>query len=283
MEMEGYRPKTLKEALELKARLGKSLAVVAGGTDFMVSLKLGAAPPDGIMDITGIEELRAIRLERGALVIGACATFSEIAESGLVAERAPVLLGAAQQIGARQIRNMATLGGNVATCSPAGDSLPALWVLDAHVLMAGKRGTRKIGIRKFNPCYRTTELGPDEIVAALVIPETKGAYESAFFKVGPRKAQAISKVSLACMARLKGRTLQDVRFAAGSVGPVVVGLSRTEKYLRGKRPGVRVIEKARQTAMAEISPIDDVRSTALYRKTVTGNLVARFLRDLQSL
>jgi CO/xanthine dehydrogenase FAD-binding subunit len=283
MTMEGYRPKTLKEAVELKARYGKALTVVAGGTDFMVSLKMGARPPERLMDLTGIEELRQVRQEKGTLVIGACATFSEIAESALVAERAPVLFSAARQIGARQIRNMATLGGNVATCSPAGDSLPALWVLDARVLMAGKGGTRKMSIRKFNPCYRKTELGPDEIVAALVIPELKSGYESAFYKVGPRKAQAISKVSLACMARLKGRVLQDVRFAAGSVGPVVVGLTGTEKVLRGKRPGVKLIEKARQTAMSEISPIDDVRSTALYRKTVTGNLVARFLRDLQSL
>lgn len=280
MATEGYRPKTLKEAVELKARFGGSLAVVAGGTDFMVSLKLGAEPPGRIMDITGIGELKAIGLEKGALVIGACATFSEIAESGLVMERAPVLSSAAQQIGARQIRNMATLGGNVATCSPAGDSLPALWVLDAVVLVAGKGGTRKISIRKFNPSYRKTELKPDEIVKALVVPELKGGYVSAFYKVGPRKAQAISKVSLAGMARLKGRMLQDVRLAAGSVGPVVVGLARTEKTLKGKRLGEKTIEKARQTAMDEVSPIDDVRSTALYRKTVTGNLVARFLRTL---
>jgi CO/xanthine dehydrogenase FAD-binding subunit len=280
MKIEAFRPATLKEALEIKRAYGGEVTVIAGGTDLMVSMKMGTARPARLMDVTGIKELGTIEARDGDLFIGACATFSQLAESSLVAEKAAVLHMASLEIGARQIRNMATLGGNVATCGPAGDSIPALWVLDAQVVIAGSKKQRTVPVREFNPCYRTSVLGKDEIIAGFRIPPLGGSYAGAFYKVGPRKAQAISKVSLACLARVKGQKLEDVRLAAGSVAPTVVGLGKTAAFLRNKKPGPATIERARKLAMEEVTPIDDVRSTALYRKTVLGNLVARFLRQL---
>lgn len=282
MDVEGYTPGTLKEALEIKSKLRDSLAIIAGGTDFMVSLKLDAVVPSRVMDITGIEDLKKIELKGNSLFVGACATFTDISESELVKEKAPVLWKASGEIGARQIRNMATLGGNVASCSPAGDSLPALWVLGAAVMLGSAESTRSVKMRKFNPGYRRTVMRDDEIIVGFEIPSVKGGYVSEFYKVGPRKAQAVSKVCLACMAKMKGKVFQDVRFSAGSVAPVVTGLGKTEKYLKGRKAGSRTIEKARRLAMDEVSPVDDVRSTALYRKTVTGNLVEKFLRKISS-
>ena len=280
MKIEAYSPTTLKEALEIKRAHGGEVTVIAGGTDLMVSMKLGTARPARIMDVTGIKELGTIGVRDGDLFIGACVTFSQLAENGLVAEKTAVLHMASLEIGARQIRNMATLGGNVATCGPAGDSIPALWVLDAQVVVAGPKKQRTVPVREFNPCYRTSVLGKDEIIVGFRIPPLRGSYAGAFYKVGPRKAQAISKVSLACLARVKGPKLEDVRLAAGSVAPTVVGLWKTAAFLRNKKPGSATIERARNLAMEEVAPIDDVRSTALYRKTVLGNLVARFLRQL---
>jgi CO/xanthine dehydrogenase FAD-binding subunit len=278
MKIETFNPTTLEEALEIKRAHGVEVTVIAGGTDLMVSMKLGTAHPARLMDVTGIKELGTIETRDGALFIGACATFSRIAESDEVRQKALVLHKASLEIGARQIRNMATIGGNVATCGPAGDSLPPLWVLDAQVIVAGPRKRRTVPVREFNPCYRTSVLGKDEIIVGFRIPPLKGSYAGEFYKVGPRKAQAISKVSLACLARVNGPKLEDVRLAAGSVAPTVVGLERTAAFLRGKKMGTAVTERARRLAMEEVTPIDDVRSTALYRKTVLGNLVARFLR-----
>ncbi len=280
MSVESFNPATLKQALKLKARHKSGVAVVAGGTDFMVALKLGQPPPAAVMDITGIKELKKIEIRKGSLYVGACATFTDILESGDVKERAPLLAAVAREVGARQIRNRATIGGNVASGSPAGDSQPALWVLDASVVIGGRDGERSVRMRKFYTGYRRSVLADDEIILGFKIARPRGAYVSEFFKVGARRAQAISKISLACMAKIKGRVFEDVRLAAGSVAPVVTGLTETQHYLKGKRIRRNVIEKARRLAMDEVTPIDDVRSTILYRRTVLGNLVARFLGGL---
>ena len=280
MTIEHFNPTTLKQALKIKARHKSGVTVVAGGTDFMVALKLGRPPPARVMDITGIKELKKIEVQKGSLYVGACATFTDILESGEVKERAPLLAAVAREVGARQIRNRATIGGNVASGSPAGDSQPALWVLNASVVIVGRDGERSVRMRKFYTGYRQSVLEDDEIILGFRIARPRGVYVSEFFKVGARRAQAISKISLACMAKIKGKVFEDVRLAAGSVAPVVIGLRETEKYLKGRRIRKSVIEKARKLAMDEVTPIDDVRSTALYRRTVTGNLVARFLGGL---
>jgi CO/xanthine dehydrogenase FAD-binding subunit len=280
MTTEAYSPRTLEEALEIKAKFAGGVTIVAGGTDFMVSLKLGTPPPPRVMDITRIDGLRRIEMRGASLFIGACSTFASIMGSPLVKEKAPVLHKASFQIGARQIKNRATIGGNVATCSPAGDSLPALWVHGASVLLRSTKGERDVPVDEFNPSYRCNAMKGDEILVGILVPPLRGHYVGEFYKVGTRKAQAISKVCLACLAKMKGGACADVRLAAGSVAPTVVGLEKTAAYLKGRKTDRKVIEKARQLAMSEVTPIDDVRSTALYRRTVTGNLLARFLEDL---
>jgi len=282
MDTETFVPKTIEEATEIKNKFGNEVAIIAGGTDLMVYLARGTPAPAKIMDITRIPELCEIRFTDNKLFIGSCVTFTEISENDLVAKKAPLLSKCASKIGSRQIRNRATLGGNIATSSPASDSLPALLVHSASIELISKSGKRIIPVSEFNPSYRKTVIDKNEIILGVIIPPVDEESYFEFYKVGTRKAQAISKITLACAGKINEGKFQNICFSAGSVAPTAILLKKTSSYVEGKKVTTRVIERARQHATMEASPIDDIRSTSLYRKTVLGNLVAKFLLQLKS-
>ncbi len=277
-------PRTLAGALAAMAEAGPRARAVAGATDFTVETRSGIPLPEAVIDLSGVAELHGVTEDGDVLVVGAGCTIAELAFDSLIGRRAPALAAAAMRLGAPAIRNRATLGGNLATCSPCADTAPPLIALEAEIELASAAGMRRVPAESFAPRYRDPDLRPDELIVAARIPAQPEGVRQAFFKVGARRAQAIAKVNLACRASLgRDGRLRDVRLAAGSVAPTVLLLRETMAWLEGRDLAADpegVAAAAAVSAAAEVSPIDDVRSSRLYRREVAGNLVARFLRDL---
>lgn len=255
---------------------------IAGGTDLMVALtgELGA-PPAELVDLWGIEALRGIAIDRGALTLGALTTYTDIRRSPVCREHLPVLVEAAATIGAAQIQNRGTLGGNIANASPAGDMLPVLLAADATFDLGSARGERSVAADAFWTGYRETALAPDELILRVRIPLAPGR-DLRFRKVGTRRAQSISKVVLAVAWRTPGGPegiWSDVRVALGSVAATPIRATATEAALEGRSPTPETADLAAETLAAELSPIDDVRSTAGYRRLVAARILHRAIRD----
>ena len=276
-------PGSLADALAVLA--AEHPRPIAGGTDLMVGLASRAATAAWpLLDLGDLDELRGIRLEPGraaqfgALVLGALTTYAELRRSALVAEHLPVLAEMAASVGAVQVQNRGTLGGNIVTASPAGDSLPLLLATDAEILVESLRGRRSVPAAAFWPAYRQTALASDELVLAVRVPLPVGRHVR-FRKVGTRQAQAIAKASVALAWREEGGTWREVRVALGSLAPTPVRALATEAVLEGQRPTAALADRAAATVAAEISPIDDVRSTAVYRRSVTARVLRRLILD----
>lgn len=253
---------------------------IAGGTDLMVGLAAEAVePPDRVLDLWALDELRGIREDGDDLVVGALTTWAELRRSELVRERLPALAEAAATIGAAQIQARGTIGGNAVNASPAGDSLPVLLAADAVMELGGPRGERRVAAADFWPAYRRTVLAPDELLLRVRFPALTGR-QVRFRKVGTRRAQAISKVVLAVGWRPStDGAWRDVRVALGSVAATPVRVAAAEAALDGRRPDPDVVITAAAALEAGITPIDDVRSTAGYRRAVSGRILVRLLRD----
>jgi xanthine dehydrogenase small subunit len=253
---------------------------IAGGTDVMVAITGELGPiPERMLDLSRIDDLRGISLESNGLVVGARTTYTEIRRSALCRDRLPALVEAAATIGAAQIQNRGTLGGNVGNASPAGDTLPVLLAADAVILVGGQRGEREIAAKDFFVAYRKTALEPDELILHIRFPLTPGR-ELRFRKVGTRRAQAISKVMMALAWHDLGvEGWRDVRVALGSVAATPIRAHATEQVLEGASPTPEVADLAAETLAGELHPIDDVRSTADYRRVVSARILHRLLRD----
>ncbi len=269
-------PRTLREAYALLA--GEGWRPLAGGTDALVERSAGIADRRGYLDLAALDELRGIRLEAGTLVLGAAVTYAELRHDPLVAEHVPVLAEMAGQVGAAQIQNRGTLGGNLATASPAGDSLPVLLALDAEIIVGGARGERTIPAANFFAAYRRTALAPDELILRILVP-IRPDRTVVFRKVGTRRAQSISVVVIAVAWRREAGRMRDVRVALGSVAPTPNRARSTEAAMESAAPTPEVAAQAAATLTAEIAPIDDVRSTAEYRRAVAGRVLRRIIRD----
>jgi CO/xanthine dehydrogenase FAD-binding subunit len=256
---------------------------IAGGTDVMVRItgEIGE-PPARMVDLSRLVELRGITVDGTAVIIGAATTYTELRRSDACREHLPALVEAAATIGAAQIQNRGTLGGNIANASPAGDTLPVLLALDAVIVVGGARGERTVPAADFWVAYRRTALAPDELVLRVRIP-VAGGREARFRKVGTRRAQAISKVVLALAWRenhgAPASAWSDVRLALGSVADRPIRARATEAVLEGATPTPETADAAAESLAAEIHPIDDVRSTADYRRVVAARALHRMIRD----
>ena len=257
-------PRSLRDALKMLRDEGP-LVPMAGCTDLYVSLNFGTLGATRFLNLWPLDGLRSIEQRGRALSIGALATFTDLIRSPIVNRRLPMLAAAAREVGGVQIQNRGTLGGNVANASPAGDTLPVLAVADTVVVLQSAGGTRRIGFGEFYTGYRKSVARPDELIVSFDVTVPEG--RQWFRKVGTRAAQAISKV---VMAAVDG---ESTRVAIGSVAPTVVRLPRTEAVLAAGG----TLEDAKSTLLSEIAPIDDIRSTAEYRRRVAANLLARVL------
>jgi len=270
-------PRTLEEALRLMSET--DARPVAGGTDVMANLAAGTISIERpFVDIRGLAELRGIAREDDELVVGALTTYTELLRSRFVRETLPVLAEAAATIGAVQIQNRGTIGGNIVNASPAGDMLPVLLATDAAIELAGPQGERTVPATEFFIGYRRTACAAHELVTRIRIPLVHGR-QVRFRKVGTRRAQAIAKVVMAVAWRDDGIAWRDVRIGLGSVAERPIRATATEAVLEGATTDPEVAERAAATIEAEIHPIDDVRSTADYRRTVTGRILRRIILD----
>jgi CO/xanthine dehydrogenase FAD-binding subunit len=271
-------PASLAEAYSLA---GGGHRPLAGGTDLLVQItgEIGP-PPERVLDLGRLSELRGITVANGALELGALTTYTEIRRSPLCAEHAPALVDAAATIGAAQIQNRGTIGGNAMNASPAGDTLPVLLALDAELIAGGSSGERAILATEFWPADRRTALRPDELLVRLRIPIVADRQQR-FRKVGTRRAQAISKLVLALAWREEpaAGVWRSVRLALGSVAATPIRAAEAEATLEGSRPDAETAARAAAALVAELQPIDDVRSTASYRRAVAGRVLHRLLRD----
>jgi xanthine dehydrogenase small subunit len=272
-------PRDLAEAYAILA--GGPVRPIAGGTDIMVALtgELGE-PPEHVLDLWRLDALRGIALDGDVVSLGALTTYTEIRRSAVCREHLPVLVEAAATIGAAQIQNRGTIGGNVVNASPAGDTLPVLLAADASFVLGSVRGERVVPAGEFWPAYRRTALAPDELLLRIRIPLLAGR-ELRFRKVGTRRAQSISKVVLALGWRDggPGAPWSDVRLALGSVAPTPIRAGATEGVLEGRPPVPETADEAAETLAGELQPIDDVRSTAEYRRLVAARVLHRLIRE----
>jgi xanthine dehydrogenase small subunit len=271
-------PRSLAEAYALLADLPHR--PVAGGTDLLVQItgELGE-PPERVLDIWHLDELRGIRMESNDLVIGALTTYAEIRRSPIIAEFLPAFAEAAATIGAAQIQNRGTIGGNVMNASPAGDMLPLLLACDAQLVAGTAAGERSIAVADFWPAYRRTALEPTELLLRVSIPLSTGR-QLRYRKVGTRRAQAISKVVMALAWQAEGDgAWRNVHLALGSVAPTPARALATEAVLEGAVAAEATADRAASTLAGELSPIDDVRSSADYRRAVAARVLHRLLRD----
>jgi CO/xanthine dehydrogenase FAD-binding subunit len=270
----------LDDALRRLAREPGSWRVFAGGTDLMVLLHDGALPPGRYLSIWGLPELRGISVAGDRIALGALTTYTEVLGSAELARDCPLLLDAARETGGIATQNRGTIGGNIANASPAADTPPALLVYDAELELASVRGTRRVPYDRFHTGYKTMDLAPDEIIARIHVTRAHREWRAAFRKVGTRRAQAISKVCFAAAADVHAGTIRDVRVAFGSVAPTVVRCRAVEKAVLGRAVTGQPIADPQKVLLREIAPIDDMRSTAAYRRRVSQNLLGEFLRML---
>ncbi|MGE0400047.1 MAG: xanthine dehydrogenase family protein subunit M [Kofleriaceae bacterium] len=267
------RPRDLDEAVSLRAA-HPDWMLLAGGTDLMVNAN-HKPEPAGILDLWRLPGIGFIRVEDDAIAIGAGTTWHEVERHPTVRQKLAPLALAAREIGALQIQARATLGGNVGTSSPVGDSLPVLLALDARLELASPRGRRTVSYATWCTGYRKTLLAPDELIVAAHIPLPSAQTRTTWRKVGTRRAQSISKVMGAAAITLDGGTVVSARVALGAVADRPIRIASVEDAVKGLPLG-QAADAARAAIRAAIKPIDDIRSTATYRRDVAENIVARF-------
>jgi OHCU decarboxylase len=255
---------------------------IAGGTDVMVQYAAGKLPARKLVSIWNLPELRRIEVTESEIRIGAGCTYTDLRRHEVIGREFPLLGSAARWTGGVANQNRGTIGGNIVNASPAADSLPALLVYDAELILVSVRGERRLPHASFHTGYKKTLLAADELLQAVCLPRRFTGYFSHARKVGARNAQAISKVCIAALGRIADRVVDDVRIAMGSVAPVPLRLTETEQTVKGKAIDSELLVLARMAVAAEIRPIDDIRSTARYRAAVAGNLVLEFLNRLSS-
>jgi CO/xanthine dehydrogenase FAD-binding subunit len=275
-------PRNLRDALLLLAEQPGEWLPIAGGTDVMVLYASGKLPQRKLVSVWNVPELRRIEITNEEIRIGAACTYTDIRQNEIVEREFPLLASAARWTGSIANQNRGTLGGNIVNASPAADSLPALLVYEADLMLVSATGEQCVPYVDFHTGYKKMRLKPDELIREIRLRRRFKQYFSYARKAGARNAQAISKVCLAAIGKFTNGSAEDVRIAIGSVAPVPLRLRDTERTANGSAIDAATVTAARAAAMAEIRPIDDIRSTAEYRAAVAGNLVAEFLQALRA-
>ena len=270
-------PTALDEALELLAREPGRWRPFAGGTDLMVLLEAGKLPHRNYINIRHLKELRFIDVSDQHVTLGALTTYTDVQANPVLREEFPMLCQAASETGGLAIQNRGTLGGNIMNASPAADSPPALLAYDAALELLSVHGSRWVSYEGFHTGYKQMSIRPDELLGRIRLPRTTRSLKHYYRKVGTRKAQAISKICFAAVIQTSDDEITDLRIALGSVAPIPIRCLKTEASLRGKTISQPLLEAGRAELAREIVPIDDLRSTANYRTTVSLNLLEDFL------
>lgn len=274
-------PGNLGAVLDLLAAEPGAWTPIAGGTEVMVAFAAGRLTAPKLVNLWGIPDLRAIEVTPQSIVIGAAATFLDLRRYAVIAADLPLLAKAASWIGSIANQGRATLGGNLVNGSPAADSSPALLAYDAEIEFISVRGRRRVPYSEFHTAYKCNCLAPDELVYAIHLPRRFARHKQYLRKVGTRRAMAIAKVALGATALLEDGVIREIRLGAASLAPFPTRLMQTEAALLGQALTDDTIQSARRALLAEVKPIDDIRSTADYRSRVAVNLLDEFLLQLR--
>lgn len=273
-----FSPSSLSETFTLLKDYKGRARLLGGGTDLLVKMKKRAVSPDVIVDLNKISELSFIELAGDYLHIGGLTRLVVMGESSIVRERAPALAEAVSVLASPQIRNRATIAGNLCNASPAADTAPPLLVLDASVKLQSADGERIIPLSQFFLGPEQTVTKPEEVLTEVIIPLQEGA--SAFIKLGKRKAFTLSVASVAAFAKVNSRKFEEVRIALGAVAPTPMRARKVEEALKGKDANEENIEKAAELVKEECCPITDVRASAEYRTEMSYVLTKRVLKKV---
>jgi CO/xanthine dehydrogenase FAD-binding subunit len=267
MRFELLQPRSLQEALEMKKNYGERAKVLAGGTDLLVLLKDGKLKAETVMSLSGVSELNFIRSEDGGVTLGALASHRDVALSPLMQQRYPDLVEACSQVGAIQIQNLGTVGGNICNASPAADAAPPLLSMDAVLTLASTRGERRVPINQFFLGPRETVLEPDEILKDMFLPHGAGRRGATYLKLGRREAMEIAIVGIGVAVHLNGsdHLISECRIAMGSVAPTPVRARPAEELMNNKEITSELIDEVAAVAAEAARPISDVRASAEYR------------------
>jgi carbon-monoxide dehydrogenase medium subunit len=280
-----FAPRSLAEATEILARYNGGARAVAGGTDLLLKMKAGAlrAAPRAIVNIKRIPELRGLTRsvagrQSPVVSIGALTTLEEIKRSSLIHAHYPALAAAAATMASVQIRNLATVGGNMCNAAPSADLAPLLVALNAVARIAGPRGERRVLLEDFFTGPGTTVLGPGELLVGLEVPPPSGP--SLYLKHSPREHMDIAVVGVGLSVQLREGRCESARVVLGAVAPVPLRARRAEAELVGGPLTSERIDRAAKTAAQESKPIDDVRGSAWYRRRMVEVLTRRGLTQL---
>ena len=274
-------PGSLGSVLELLAAEPGKWTPIAGGTELMVAFSAGRLNAPKLVSLWGIPDLRFIEARAESITIGAATTFLDLRRNAAIAKDLPLLAKAASWIGSIANQSRATLGGNLVNGSPAADSSPALLAYDAEIEIISVRGTRRVAYSEFHTGYKRNVLATDELLYAIHLPRRFSGHTQYLRKVGTRRAMAIAKVALGATALLDGGLIREIRLGAASLAPYPIRLKQTEAALLGRSITPGTAAAARGALLAEVNPIDDIRSTAEYRRRVAANLLDEFLLDLR--
>lgn len=280
-EVNYFSPKNLNDALNHLDNSEGNLKILAGGTDIIPAIraaKLVLSDNINILDIKSIENLNHITFDKKILRVGAITTLSEIVESDIVRENFSLLSDAINQIGSLQIRNWATIGGNLCNASPAADAAVPLLALDASLRLQSKEEDRVVPVSEFFIGPGKTTLKSNELLTEILIPIQKGI--SVFIKLGRRNTFTLSVISVAVFVQINENIISYIRIALGAVAPIPLRAKNTERILIGKELTKENIEEAVRTIKEEVSPISDVRASSEYRKDMSSVLVRKALTEI---
>ncbi len=273
-----YQPLSLDEAFGLMEKYEGRARYVAGGTDAMIRIKQEVWQPEALISLRWIEELRGIRKTGTSLMLGSMTLWRDIETDPLVLEFCPALAEAASQVANPQIRNVATVGGNLCNAAPSADGAPPLMVMEAVLTIAGPHGEREVPISEFFQGPGRHGMRPEEVLTSIAVPRIPENAGAVFFKTG-RVTQDIAVANVAVCLEMQGGVCGKCRVSAGAVGPVPLRLQGVEAFVEGKEITPDLLRAVQEKAAAEVTPITDVRSTEIYRRTVTGVMVKRAMEQ----
>lgn len=277
-----FCPTSINKTLEILSEIGSQARIIAGGTDLLIELERKVRKVHALVDVSRISGLNRVWLDSNDLIhLGPAVTHNQAAGTELLQQRAAALVQACSQVGSAQLRNTATVAGNLITASPANDTIPVLRALNAHLTLQSLRGVRTISLADFYLGVRKTVLEPDEMVTDIYFPALQENQKSVFMKLGLRRAHAISLVNTAVVLKMAGDAVTGVRITLGSVAPTIIRAFEAEAALEGCSLDNLLIEEAAQLAAMAASPIDDVRAGAEYRRETVRVLVRRALESIR--
>jgi CO/xanthine dehydrogenase FAD-binding subunit len=280
-QFEYIRTTSLEHALEFLVNHGAQTSILAGGTDLLIAVRKGELSSMYVLDVSRLRETGFITKEDGLLRIGATASFTEIMESSLVQELAPVLVSACSLIGSVQIRNTGTIGGNVANASPAADAVPPLVVHNARAVVQSGTSERIVPLDQLIVGPYRTSLRPGELITHFLLDPAEPEQRHSFQRVARRKAMAIARVNLAAVGTsdFQGRVV-DVRISAGSVTPAPARMRSAEEFLLGKKPDMELIRQAAEMVSREMIHLSGIRLSTEYKKPAVEGLVKKALSEM---